>query len=190
MINTSQHNLRRADESPGAVTYEQNPQASGISLGSRDRTRTYNLPVNGRSVIAVAWPRPRSDRRIPLARFAYVFRLCMQSRLLLEHTWRFAKTALGWARAALRLPEQFARWTWTWIIISAITKLRLARVLAEDRLPRERRRRSGRLTPGRVRRDFARPAAIADTSASPPKPLKPGPAAPKAATAPQHRVTT
>jgi hypothetical protein len=46
----------------------------------------------------------------------------------MEHTWRFAKTALGWHKAALRTPAQFARWTW--IIISAITQLRLARTLA------------------------------------------------------------
>ena len=38
------------DECPGTVPYEQNPQVKGISLGSRDRTRTYNLPVNRRSV--------------------------------------------------------------------------------------------------------------------------------------------
>jgi hypothetical protein len=64
----------------------------------------------------------------------------------MEHTWRFAKTALGWHKAALRTPAQFARWTW--IIISAITQLRLARALAEDhRLPWERRRKPGRLTP-------------------------------------------
>src|SRR5215831_17651895 len=45
------HNLRRptnARDSP----YEQNPQVKGISLGSRDRTRTYNLPVNRRSVVS------------------------------------------------------------------------------------------------------------------------------------------
>jgi hypothetical protein len=96
---------------------------------------------------------------------------------------------MGWARAALRFPEQFARWTW--IIISAITQLRLARALAEDhRLPWERRRRPGRLTPGRVRRDFARLAALTGTSASPSKPSKAGPGRPKAAAALQHRATT
>jgi hypothetical protein len=39
---------------------------------------------------------------------------------------------------------------WTWLIICAITQLRLARTLAEDhRLPWERRRRASRLIPGR-----------------------------------------
>ena len=46
----------------------------------------------------------------------------------------------------MRFSAQFARWTW--IIISAITQLRLAHALADDhRLPWERRRRPGRLTP-------------------------------------------
>ena len=86
--------------------------------------------------------------------------------------------ALGWHKAALRHPAQFARWTW--IIITAITQLRLARALAEDhRLPWERRRKPGRLTPGRVRRDFARLAALAGTPASAPKPSKAGPGRPK-----------
>ena len=78
----------------------------------------------------------------------------------------------------MRFPEQFARWTW--IIITAITQLRLARALAEDhRLPWERRRKPGRLTPGRVRRDFARLAALAGTPARAPKPSKAGPGRPK-----------
>ncbi|MGD0606433.1 MAG: hypothetical protein ABSA53_22975 [Streptosporangiaceae bacterium] len=81
---------------------------------------------------------------------------------------------MGWHKAALRLPEQFARWTW--IVIIAITQLRLARALAEDhRLPWERRRRQGRLTPGRVRRDFASLAAPAGSPARPSKPAKAGP---------------
>lgn len=59
-------------------------------------------------------------------------------------------------------------------------ELRLARALAEDhRLPWERRRRPGRLTPGRVRRDFACLAALAGTPASPPKPSRAGPGRPK-----------
>ena len=77
----------------------------------------------------------------------------MQSGLLLEHTWRFAKTALGWHKAALRSPAQFGRWTW--VVIIAITQLRLARALAADhRLPWERPALPGRLTPARVRRGF------------------------------------
>src|SRR5215471_4265474 len=55
MINTKPtHNLRRptnARDSP----YEQNAQAKGISLGSRDRTRTYNLPVNSRTLCQLSY---------------------------------------------------------------------------------------------------------------------------------------
>jgi hypothetical protein len=72
---------------------------------------------------------------------------------------------------------------WTWIIIAAITQLRLARALAEDhRLPWERCRKPGRLTPGRVRRDFDRLIALAGTPASPPKPSRAGPGRPKGRT--------
>ena len=75
--------------------------------------------------------------------------LCWRSylhRFDIEHTYRFAKHALGWDNAALRHPGQVNRWTW--IIIAAITQLRLARALAEDhRLPWERCRKPGTLTP-------------------------------------------
>ena len=92
--------------------------------------------------------------------------------------YRFAKHALGWDKAALRHPEQVSRWTW--LIICAITQLRLARPVAEDHRQRwERRRRQGRLSPGRVRRDFARLAALAGTPASAPKPSRAGPGRPK-----------
>jgi hypothetical protein len=110
--------------------------------------------------------------------------LCWRSylhRFDIEHTYRFARHALGWDNAALRHPGQVARWTW--IIIAAITQLRLARALAEDhRLPWERGRKPGRLTPGRVRRDFDRLIALAGTPASPPKPSRAGPGRPKGRT--------
>jgi hypothetical protein len=102
-------------------------------------------------------------------------------RFDIEHTYRFAKHALGWDKAALREPGQVARWTW--LIIAAITQLRLARPVAEDHRQRwERRRRQGKLSPGRVRRDFSRLAALAGTPASPPKPSKAGPGRPKGRT--------
>jgi hypothetical protein len=98
-------------------------------------------------------------------------------RFDIEHTFRLAKNTLGWDNAALRYPGQVSRWTW--LIIAALTQLRLARPLAEDRRQRwERRRRQGRLSPGRVRRDFGRLAALAGTPARPPKPSKPGPGRP------------
>jgi hypothetical protein len=89
--------------------------------------------------------------------------------------FRFAKHGLGWDKAALRHPEQVTRWTW--LIIAALTQLRLARPVAADHRQRcgERRRKQGKLSPGRVRRDFARLAALAGTPASPPKPSKAGP---------------
>ena len=137
------------------------------------RITVEKLP-NGRAVpgpLWLWWAGP-GEPDLDLCARGYLHRYDM------EHTWRFAKTALGWHKAALRLPGQFARWTW--IIISAITQLRLARALAEDhRLPWERRRRPGRLTPGRVRRDFARLAALAGTPAHAPKPSKAGPGRPK-----------
>ena len=109
-------------------------------------------------------------------------------RFDIEHTYRFAKHALGWDTAALRTPEQVSRWTW--LIICAITQLRLARAHAADH-PRkwERCRRPGRLTPGRVRRDFARLILITGTPASPPKPSRAGPGRPRGQTstpAPRH----
>jgi len=101
----------------------------------------------------------------------------------IEHACRFAKHSLGWDKAALRYPGQVQRWTW--IIIAALTMLRLARPAAEDHRQRwERRRARGRLTPGRVRRDFCRLAALAGTPARPPKTPRPAPDALKAAPAP------
>jgi hypothetical protein len=52
-------------------------------------------------------------------------------------------------------PEQADRWTW--LVIAAYTQLRLARaVVADQRLPWERRAKPGKLTPYRVRRGFPR----------------------------------
>jgi hypothetical protein len=114
----------------------------------------------------------------------------MQSGLFLEHTYCLAKHVLGWDKAALRHPGQVTRWTW--LIIAAITQLRLARPLAADHRQRwERARKPGKLTPGRVRRDFSRLAALAGTPASPPKPSKAGPGRPKgrrSTPAPRHNV--
>jgi DDE superfamily endonuclease len=99
-------------------------------------------------------------------------------RFDMEHAYRFAKTTLNWAGPALRDPAQFGRWTW--IVICAINQLRLARPLAEDhRHAWERRRKPGKLTPGRVRRDFARLVLITGTPASPPKPSRAGPGRPR-----------
>ena len=99
-------------------------------------------------------------------------------RFDIEHTFRFLKNTLGWTTPALRTPEQADRWTW--LVLAAYTQLRLARGLVDDlRLPWERRRKPGRLTPARVRRGFRRLAPTLGTPASPPKSRTPGPGRPK-----------
>ncbi len=68
-------------------------------------------------------------------------------RFDVENTFRFVKNTLDWTTPALRTPEQADRWTW--LVAAAYTQLRLARSLVDDlRLPLERRRKPGRLTPG------------------------------------------
>ena len=99
-------------------------------------------------------------------------------RFDIEHNIRFAKNTLGWTTPALRTPEQADRWTW--LVVTSYTQLRLARPLVADlRLPWERTREPGKLTPARVRRGFRRLGAIIDTPASPPKSDKPGPGRPQ-----------
>ena len=78
----------------------------------------------------------------------------------------------------MRLPEQADRWTW--LVVAAYTQLRLARgLLADHKLPWERPRDPGRLTPTRIRRGFRGLATRLGTPASPPKPSKAGPGRPK-----------
>ncbi len=74
-------------------------------------------------------------------------------RFDIEHTIRFSKNTLGWTTPSLRHPEQADRWTI--VTLAALTQLRLARpVVADRRMPWERPRDQGRLTPTRVRRGF------------------------------------
>ncbi|HEY5179522.1 MAG TPA: NF041680 family putative transposase [Dermatophilaceae bacterium] len=99
-------------------------------------------------------------------------------RFDIEHTFRFVKNTLGWTTPSLRTPEQADRWTW--LVVAAYTQLRLARGLVDDlRLPWERQRKPGRLTPARVRRGFRRLGPSLGTPASPPKTQTPGPGRPK-----------
>lgn len=99
-------------------------------------------------------------------------------RFDIEHTFRFLKNTLGWTAPALRTPEQADRWTW--LIAAAYTQLRLARGVVNDlRLPWERQRRPGRLTPARVRRGFRGLTPTLGTPASPPKTQTPGPGRPQ-----------
>ena len=107
--------------------------------------------------------------------------LCFRAylrRFDIEHMFRFAKNTLGWTTPALRTPEQADRWSW--LIVAALTQLRLARGIVEDlRLPWERPRDPAQLTPARVRRGFRRLRAVIGTPASPPKSTTPGPGRPK-----------
>jgi hypothetical protein len=103
---------------------------------------------------------------------------CYLRRFDIEHTFRFAKQVLGWTTPKLRTPEQADRWTW--LILAALTQLRLARSLVADhRLPWQPPQPAGTLTPGRVRRGFGHLLPRIGTPASSPKPTRPGPGRPK-----------
>jgi hypothetical protein len=105
----------------------------------------------------------------------------------IEHTLRFAKQELGWTAPALRTPAQAQ--VWTWLVIAAFTQLRLARPLADARLPWDHSARP--VTPARARRAFRALRAILGTPAGPPKPSGRSPGRPpgrRSAPAPRHRV--
>ena len=95
-----------------------------------------------------------------------------------EHTFRFLKQTLGWITSRVRHPEQADRWTW--LVVGAFTKLRLARAcVADRRLPWERRYDPGRLTPIRVHRVVLTLLAELGTPARPPKPCGRSPGRPQ-----------
>ena len=107
-------------------------------------------------------------------------------RFDIEHTFRFIKNTMGWTKPSLCTPEQADRWSW--LIVAAYTQLRLARGLVDDlRLPWERPRDPGTLTPSRVRRGFRRLRATIGTPASPPKSTKAGPGRPKGTRKPPRK---
>jgi len=107
-------------------------------------------------------------------------------RFDIEHTFRFIKNTMGWTTPSLCTPEQADRWSW--LIVAALTQLRLARRLVDDlRLPWERPRDPGALTPARVRRGFRRLRATIGTPASPPKSTKAGPGRPKGTRKPPRK---
>ena len=107
-------------------------------------------------------------------------------RFDIEHTFRFIKNTLGWTTPSLCTPEQADRWSW--LIVGALTQLRLARDLVDDlRLPWERPLGPAKLTPTRVRRGFRRLRPTIGTPASPPKSTTPGPGRPKGTRKPPRK---
>jgi hypothetical protein len=97
-----------------------------------------------------------------------------------EHTFRFCKQTLTWTTPRVRTPEQADRWTW--LVLLAYTQLRLAcSVVADRRLPWERRLETRPLTPYRVRRAFCTVLPLVGTPATPPKPCGRSPGRPKGA---------
>jgi hypothetical protein len=74
-------------------------------------------------------------------------------RFTVEHAFRFFKQTLGWTTVRPRYPEAADRWTW--LIVGACWQLWLGRPLVgEVRLPWERPRPDGLITPGQVQRHF------------------------------------
>jgi hypothetical protein len=99
-------------------------------------------------------------------------------RFDIEHTFRFAKQSLGWTTPKFHTPEQADRWTW--LILAALTQLRLARDHVIDHPQRwQRPLPPGKRTPGRVRAGFGYLLPRIGTPASWPKLTKPGPGRPK-----------
>jgi hypothetical protein len=99
-------------------------------------------------------------------------------RFDLEHTVRFCKQTLGWTTPRVRHPAQADRWTW--LVVAGYTQLRLARQLvADQRLPWERPRPPGQLSPYRVRRGVSRLLCALGSPAATPKPSGRSPGRPK-----------
>jgi len=120
-----------------------------IVKGSVIRVNVERLPKSAGSVNKTLWlwwsgtGTPGLDR---------CFRAYLH-RFDIEHGFRFQKGTLGWTTPSICTPEQADRWTW--IIVVAYTRLRLARGMVADlRLPWERPRDPNLLTPTRVRRGF------------------------------------
>jgi hypothetical protein len=135
-----------------------------IVRGTIIRVQVQRVPAKTRppKVLWLWWAAP-GELDLDLAWRAYI------RRFDLEHTVRFAKQTLGWTTPRPRHPEQADRWTW--LVLAGYTQLRLARAVAEDvRLPWERPRPPGKLSPYRVRRGFPRLLCALGSPAAAPKP--------------------
>jgi hypothetical protein len=158
--------------------------------GWEDYPRDAELPLIQGTLIQLTATRPRPGypaltpmwlwASVPDADDAEVRALwqAYHRRFDIEHTFRFLKQQLGWARPLLRDPAAADRWTW--LIIAAYDQLYLARPLAAAvRLPWQRPQPPGAMTPARVRAGFR---AVRETTGSPvntAKPSTPGPGRPK-----------
>lgn len=183
----SEH-LELDDKRYGTITvtawHDQHPKLSGrgrwaahdkppIVKGAVIRVEVEHLPkptARAKKTLWLFWSGPGTPD-LDLCLRAYL------RRFDIEHTFRFAKNTLGWTSPSLCTPEQAERWTW--LIVAMLTQLRLARDHVDDlRLPWERPREPGQLTPARTRRGFRRLRATIGTPASPPKFTSPGPGRP------------
>jgi hypothetical protein len=146
-----------------------------IVRGTILRVQVQRIPAQTRppKVLWLWWAGPEGlPLDLDLAWRAYV------RRFDLEHTVRFCKQTLGWTTPRPRHPEQADRWTW--LVLAADTQLRLARaVVADARLPWERPRPPGRLSPVRVCRGFPRLLVRLGSPAATPKPAGRSPGRPK-----------
>jgi len=98
---------------------------------------------------------------------------------LISSTCSGSQRTPRWTTAALRTPEQADRWSW--LIVAALTQLRLARGIVEDlRLPWERPRDPAQLTPAAgPEGGFGDFVQSSGTRPVPPKSTTPGPGRPK-----------
>jgi hypothetical protein len=144
-----------------------------IVRGTILRVQVQRLPARTRppKVLWLWWAGP-GPPDLDLAWRAYT------RRFDLEHTVRFCKQTLGWTTPRPRHPAQADRWTW--LVLAAYTQLRLARELvADQRLPWERPRPPGQLSPYRVRRGVSRLLCTLGSPAAAPKPSGRSPGRPK-----------
>jgi Transposase DDE domain len=90
-------------------------------------------------------------------------------RFTVEHAFRFFKQSLGWTTVRPRSAEAADRWTW--LIAAACWQLWLARpLLTEVRMPWERPRPHGLVTPGQLQRHFTGILVRISTPARAPQP--------------------
>ena len=146
-----------------------------IVRGTIIRVAVERVPAKTRppKVLWLWWAGPEGlTLDLDLAWRAYI------RRFDLEHTVRFCTQTLGWTTPRPRHPEQADRWTW--LVLACYAQLRLARqVVADGRLPWERPRPPGRLSPVRVCRGFPRLLVRLGSPAATPKPAGRSPGRPK-----------